>query len=130
MTPRASSSKPYSTLQSKRASTVLKHPSKNVSIGARAGAVLCTQKNAELAVCPFEFENKDPCGSRCIKRQGRVRVESKPVPVGMRLDLKPMIHPAWWLVMVNPLLERPREAEPDFKATLGSAVNLRLLSIT
>lgn len=54
-------------------------------------------------------------------------MESKPAPVGMRLVLKPMIHPVWWLVMVNQILERPREAEPDFKATLGSVVNLRLL---
>lgn len=58
MTPRASSSsKPYRPLESKRVSTVLKRPSKNVSIGARTHAVLCTQKNAELAVCPLEVEN-------------------------------------------------------------------------
>lgn len=32
-------------------------------------------------------------------------------------------------MMVIPILERLRKAEPDFKASLGNAVNLRLLSI-
>lgn len=116
MTPRASSSsKPYRPLESKRVSTVLKRPSKNVSIGARTHAVLCTQKNAELAVCPLEVENKDPYGSCCIKRQGGVQIESKAVPVSMKLDLKPMIHPLWWLVTVIPTLGRLRKAESDLR---------------
>jgi hypothetical protein len=40
-----------------------------------------------------------------------------------------MVHQVWWLIMVIPILERLRKVKPDFKATLGNAVNLRLLSI-